>query len=177
MAKKCTKSVMHVQSCCSALSSYCSFDFLVAAAPLTSYYLRYIEIHQKQNILGANSIATADSIPNVFSTHQKFLRFWLGKWKITVSLARTSLVNEPGKCGETIAIVYELTKRTQEELFADLAQQYKAFLCPIRSRHPPEFLEIVRWESLPRGSFAGSWKLSSRLFPRPKWRPLGLRGC
>ena len=26
------KSVIHVQSCCSALSSYCLFDFLVAAA-------------------------------------------------------------------------------------------------------------------------------------------------
>ena len=26
------KSAMHVQSCCFALSSYCLFDFLVAAA-------------------------------------------------------------------------------------------------------------------------------------------------
>ena len=47
-----------------------------------------------------------------------------------VSLARTSLVNEPGKCGKTIAVVYELTKRTQEKLFADWAQQYKAFFVP-----------------------------------------------
>ena len=30
-----------------------------------------------------------------------------------VSLAHTSLVNELGKCGETIAVVYELTKRTR----------------------------------------------------------------
>ena len=30
------KSVMHVQSCCFASSSYCLFDFLVAAASLTS---------------------------------------------------------------------------------------------------------------------------------------------
>ena len=29
-----------------------------------------IVIRQKQNILGANSIAPADSIPNVFSTHR-----------------------------------------------------------------------------------------------------------
>ena len=43
---------MHVQSCCFALSSYCLFDFLVAAASLTSYYLRYIVMNQKQNILG-----------------------------------------------------------------------------------------------------------------------------
>ena len=48
------KSVMHVQSCCFALSSYCLFDFLVAAASLSFYYLRYIVMSQKQNILGAN---------------------------------------------------------------------------------------------------------------------------
>ena len=64
------KSVMHVQSCCFALSSYCFFDFLVAAASLTSYYLRYIVMSQKQNILGANGIAPADSTPKVFSTHR-----------------------------------------------------------------------------------------------------------
>ena len=39
-----------------------------------------------------------------------------------VSLVRTSLVNEPGKCVKTIAVVYELPKRTQEKLFADQTQ-------------------------------------------------------
>ena len=29
-AKKCTKSVMHVQSCCLAYKTYCVFDVLVA---------------------------------------------------------------------------------------------------------------------------------------------------
>ena len=29
---------------------------------------------------------------------------------------------EPGKCGKTIAVVNELTKRTQEKLFANWAQ-------------------------------------------------------
>ena len=52
----------------------------------------------------------------------------------------------------------------------------KHFLCPIRSRHPLEFLEISRWESVPRGSFARTWKLSSRPFSRPDWLPLGLQG-
>ena len=33
-----------------------------------------------------------------------------------------SLVNEPGNCGEIIAVVYELTKMTREKLFADWAQ-------------------------------------------------------
>ena len=39
-----------------------------------------------------------------------------------VSLVRTSLVNEPAKCGDIIPIVYELTKITHEKLFADWAQ-------------------------------------------------------
>ena len=53
----------------------------------------------------------------------------------------------------------------------------KHFLCPIRSRHPLEFLELVSWESVPRGSFTCTWKLSSRPFSQPDWLPLGLRGC
>ena len=32
------------------------------------------------------------------------------------------MVNEPGNCGEIIAVVYELTKRTQDKLFADWAK-------------------------------------------------------
>ena len=41
-----------------------------------------------------------------------------------VSLARTTLVNEPDRYGETIAVVYEHTKRTQEKmLFAVWAQK------------------------------------------------------
>ena len=48
------ESVMLVQSCCFALSSYCLFDFLVDAASLPSYYLRYSVMGQKQNVLGAN---------------------------------------------------------------------------------------------------------------------------
>ena len=61
------KSVMHVQSSCFALSSYCLFDFLVVAAASIYDTLR---MSQKQNILWANWIAPADSIPNVFSTHR-----------------------------------------------------------------------------------------------------------
>ena len=49
-------------------------------------------------------------------------------------------------------------------------------MCPTRSRHLLAFLEIVLWESVPRGSFARTWKLSSRLFSWPYWLPLGLRG-
>ena len=72
---------------------------------------------------------------------------------------------------ETIAVVYELLKRTQEMCSPIGHNNTKHFLCPIRSRHPLEFLEIVRWESVPRGSSARTWKLSSRLFSRPDWLP------
>ena len=38
-------------------------------------------------------------------------------------------------------------------------------------------LEMVRWESVPRGFSARTLKLSStRLFSQPDWLPLGLRG-
>ena len=62
-------------------------------------------------------------------------------------------MKEPGKCGEAIAVVYELTKRTQEKLFADWAQCTKHFLRPIRSRHRLEFLEIVRVKVGTQGLF------------------------
>ena len=78
---------------------------------------------------------------------------------------------------EIIAVAYELTKKSQEKLFSPIGHNNtKHFLCPVRSRHPLEFLEIARWESVPRGSFARTWKLSSRPFSRPDWLPLGLRG-
>ena len=53
----------------------------------------------------------------------------------------------------------------------------KHFLCPIRNQHSLDRLETVRWESVPRCFSTCAWKLSSRLFSRPDWPPLGLRGC
>ena len=35
---------------------------------------------------------------------------------------------------------------------------------------------MFRWESIPRGFSACAWKLRSRLFFRPDWPPLGVRG-
>ena len=43
----------------------------------------------------------------------------------------------------------------------------KHFLCSIRSRHPLEFFEITRRESVPGGSFAHTWKLFGALSPDP----------
>ena len=69
-----------------------------------------------------------------------------------------------------IAVVYELMKRThwQRNCSPIGPNNTKHFLWPIRSRHPLQFLQIVRWESVPRGSFAR--------FSRPDWLLLGLRG-
>ena len=78
---------------------------------------------------------------------------------------------------ETIAVVYDSRKKLRRNCSSIGHNNTKQFLCPIRSRHPLEFLEIVRWESVPRVSFARTWKLSSHLFSRPDWLPLGLRGC
>ena len=61
-------------------------------------------------------------------------------------------------------------------LFDDWTQLTKHFLCPIRRQHSLERFELVWWESVSRGSSTRAWKLSSRLFSRPDWLPLGLRG-
>ena len=50
-------------------------------------------------------------------------------------------------------------------------------MCPIRSQYSLDRLEMVLWESVPRGSSARAWKLSSRHFSRSDWLPPGLRGC
>ena len=39
-----------------------------------------------------------------------------------------------------------------------------------------ESFQVRAEESVPRGSFTGTWKLSSQLFSWPDWLPLGLRG-
>ena len=157
---------MHVQSCCFAFSSYCLFDFLVAAASLTSYYLRYIVMSQKHNIPGANWIAPADSIPNIFFDSSVVPSFLVRK--VENKSFRTSLVNETS--------CTNLWKELRRNCSPIGHNNTKHFLCSIRCRHPLKFLEIARWESVPRGSFAGTWKFSSRLFSRSNWLPLGLRG-
>ena len=76
---------------------------------------------------------------------------------------------------ETIAVVTNSRKKLRRNCSPIGHNNTKHFFCPIRSRLPLEFLEIARWESVPRGSFAHTWKLSSRLFSRPDWIPLGLQ--
>ena len=52
----------------------------------------------------------------------------------------------------------------------------KHFLCPIRSQHLLDHLEMVQWKSVPRGFSVCTWKLLSHFISRPNWSPLGLRG-
>ena len=77
---------------------------------------------------------------------------------------------------ETIAVVYDPRKELRRNCSSIEYNNTKHFLCPFRSRYPLEFLEIVGWESVPRDSFAPTWKRSFHLFSRPDWLPLGLRG-
>ena len=78
-------------------------------------------IGQKQNFLVANR----NSHPKRFS-ESSIVRSFLFREAESESFpyeyACTTLVNEPDKYGEIIAVVYEHTKRTQEMLFADWAQ-------------------------------------------------------
>ena len=52
----------------------------------------------------------------------------------------------------------------------------QSILCPIRSQHSLDRLEMVQWESVTRGSSAPAWKRSLSILCRPDWLPLGVRG-
>ena len=98
-----------------------------------------------------------------------------------VPLARTTLVNETDKYN-IVQRDNNRRVRTHEKNSGDAVRRLdtilntKHFLCPIRSQRSLDRLEMVRWESVPRGFSARAWKRSSRLFSRPYWLPLGLRG-
>ena len=68
-AKKCTKNVIHVQSCRFALSS-CCFFWRSHCRRRRGYYLRYLVLGQEQNFQGGNWNVPADSIRNVFLTQR-----------------------------------------------------------------------------------------------------------
>ena len=95
---------------------------------------------------------------------------WLGKlgertallWRDNSNSSRRVRTHEKNS-GETVRLLGTMIQ--------------SIFLCPIRSQHSLDRLQMVRWESVPRCSSARDWKLSSRLFSRPDWLRLGLRGC
>ena len=73
------KSVMHVQSCCFALLSYCFFYFLVAAASLTSHYLRYMWSIRNRIFSVQNELLLLIESETFFDSSVVILRFWSGK--------------------------------------------------------------------------------------------------
>ena len=103
-------------------------------------------IRQKQNILGTNSIAPADNTPNVFLDSS-----------VVPSIPVRKVENKNFPCshklGERTGKVWQDNSRhvrTDENNSGETVRQLgtiiqlSLFLCPIRSRHPLEFLEIVR---------------------------------
>ena len=80
-----------------------------------------------------------------------------------------------GKLGEQTGQLWRDNScrvRTHEKNSGDAVWRLGAiiqsiFLCPIRNQHSLDRLEMVRWKSVPRGSSAHAWKLSSRLLTRP----------
>ena len=68
--------------------------------------------------------------------------------------------------------------RTHEKNSGDAVRRLgtKHFLCPIRSQHSLDRLEMVRWESVTQGLFRLCLKTFVAPFLPPDWPPLGLRG-
>ena len=61
-----------------------------------------------------------------------------------------------------------ISKRLREYRLLIGQNNTRDFFCPIRSRYSRSRLEMVRWDLVPRGSSARSWKLSSHHFARPR---------
>ena len=72
-----------------------------------------------------------------FNSILKLTGFIIIETKVSHACTRTTLVNKLDKYGKTIAIVYVVRF---------------IFLCPIRSHHLLDPLEMVWWELVPRGS-------------------------
>ena len=103
--------------------------------------------------------------------------YMINKWQFCAAkLARKANYASGALFGKCMKIVRTHEKNSGETVRRLGTIIQSIFLCPIRSRHPLEVLEIVWWQSVPRGSFTRTWKLSSRPFSRPDWLPLGLRG-
>ena len=123
---------------CQAISF---FYFLVAAASYIKLSIIYaIVIGQKQNFSVHTELLLMITPETFFRLiGSSILRFW------NVENERFPSTNELGNCGETIAVVYELTKRTQEKLFRRLGTIIQSiFLFPIKNQHSLDRWEMVR---------------------------------
>ena len=134
----------------------------------TNGYYRYLFGHIL-SIFQRNDYGKTIWVPKTCHGHQKMVIYPLNvEWvyiKLKVSWLRAFLwcMSQTSRDRDNSRRV-----RTREKNLGDV------FLCPVRSLHPLESLEMVQ---SPRRSSALTWKLSSRLFSRPNWLPLDLRGC
>ena len=98
-------------------------------------------IRQKQNILRANSIALANSNPNVFFSSSVVPLFLVRKVENKSFPCTQKLGERTGQVGrENSRGVRTHEKRDSSPIGHN---NTKHFLCPIRSQHSLEVLEIV----------------------------------
>ena len=138
-------------------------------------HLNY-DLSKTEHSQGKFNIALADSNQNVFSTHRWFLCFCSCFW-IKVSFVYTSLVNEPGNCGKTGT---SSSRNSRKECRGNCLpiRHNKAFFVPNQEPVSAWIFRNSLVRVITQGLFRPylNWKLSSRLFSRPNWLPLGLRG-
>ena len=78
--------------------------------------------------------------------------------------------------------LYYCAKSTNSFFWVLFVSSYTTAICPVLSprlclQGKLLFSTFLTTNERTTGSFARTWKLSSRLFTRPDWLPLGLRGC
>ena len=110
----------------------------------------------------------------IFSVQIKLLLLIASETFFDSSVVLSFLVR---KAGERVGQLWTNSRKELRRCCSPIGHNNtKHFLCPIRSQHSLDRLEMVQWESVPRGSSISAWKLSLCLFSRPDWLPLGLQG-
>ena len=150
---------MHVQSCCFALSSYCLFHFLVAAASVTSYHLRYFVMSHKQtkqNIPGANWIAPADTTPNV---HPK--RFFDSSVVPSLLVRKVENISFPcsHKLGERTGQVWQHNSRrvrTQEKNSGETVRRLGTIIQSMFCAQSGAGIRLNFWKYLGESQYPGA---------------------
>ena len=134
---------------------------------------------QKQNILGAAWIAPADSIPNVFFDSSVVPSFLVRKVE-NKSFPCTH------KLGERTGQVWQDNSRrvrTHEKNSGEAVRWLGTIIQSIFGAQSGAGFRLNFWKEFDESRYPGALfspvlgKLSSCLFSRPDWLPLGLRGC
>ena len=132
----------------------------------------------KNNILGANWIAPAYSIPHVFLYTLVVPSFLVRKVENKSFPWTHKLGERSWQVRRDDSRRVWTHEKNSRETVRRLGTIIQSIFCAQSgsSQRLLELLEIVWWESVPMGSFARTWILSPRLFSRPDCLPLGLWG-